>query len=468
MAVNDLEPIVSPTAGRADPARSRRDPADILAAAFGTTVAMWAIGYVGRMPVEAPGTSGGAGRALVPAALLFFALTFAVLAGGFVFGRCTIRGGRAILGTGVLVAALNLLILLSLREQTPLAFLPGSVGAIALIYTIGAGIGRMFPISPGAAAGLNWRAALAGVAVVATFLLLLAGGAVTGFQAGLAVPDWPNSFGYNMFLFPLAHMTGGIFFEHAHRLLGSLVGLTTLVLAVYLQFADPRRWVRALSLIALAVVIVQGVLGGLRVTQINIVLAITHGVLAQVFFSTLVALLVFLSTTWRSPAPPAPAPGSALDRRLLSWAIGLLLAQILLGALQRHVAWGLHVHLTLGVIVALLVVAAGMRSWGLYEAVRPISRVGGWLSGLITLQLILGVASYVAIGMKQPDAVPPWPIVAVTTLHQSMGAVLLACTTALLLWHHRLLKSDAKSTAGVEPAERHRMDAEREPVLQKS
>lgn len=439
MPANDLEPIALPSAGSTTPARSGRDPADILAVAFGTTVAMWAIGYLGRMPVETPGAPGGAGRALIPAALLFFALAFAVLAGGFALGRCTHRGGRAILGTGVLVAALNLLILLSLREQTPLAFIPGSVGAIALIFAIGAAIGRLFRLPAEAAAALNWRAALAGVAVGATFLLLLAGGVVTGFQAGLAVPDWPNSFGYNMFLFPLAHMTGGIFFEHAHRLLGSLVGLTTLVLAVYLQFAEPRRWVRALSLIALAVVIVQGVLGGLRVTQINIVLAITHGVLAQVFFSTLVALMVFLSSAWRAPQPAAPAPGAALDRRLLSWAIGLLLAQILLGALQRHVAWGLHVHLTLGVIVALLVVAAGMRSWGLYENVRPVSRVGGWLAGLITLQLVLGVASYVAIGMKQPDSVPPWPIVAVTTLHQSMGAVLLACTTALLLWHHRLL-----------------------------
>jgi cytochrome c oxidase assembly protein subunit 15 len=459
--------MASNPAARTQQAPKHRDPADILAVAFGTTVAMWGVGYLGRMPIE-PSSGSGGGHALIPSVVLFFGLALVLLAGGFVFGRCAIRRAPGVLGTGVLVAVLNLLILLSLREQTPLAFIPGSVGVIAILFSAGAGLGRLFRLPAEAAAALNWRAALAGVAVGATSLLLLAGGVVTGFQAGLAVPDWPNSFGYNMFLFPLAHMTGGIFFEHAHRLLGSLVGLTTLVLAVYLQLADSRRWVQALALIALAAVIVQGVLGGLRVTQINIALAITHGVLAQVFFSTLVALMVFLTMAWRAPQPAVPAPGSVLDRRLLTWAVGLLLAQIMLGALQRHVAWGLHVHLTLGVIVALLVVAAGMRSWGLYENVRPISRVGGWLAALITLQLVLGVASYVAIGMKQPGAVPSWPIVAVTTFHQSMGAVLLACSTALLLWHHRLLDVRAQlEPSPIEPLRRARA-AEAEPALQKS
>lgn len=409
----------------------------MLAVAFGTTVAMWGIGYLGRMPVE-PSSFAGGGRVLIPSAVLFFALAFALLAGGFVFGRCTLRRAGATLGTGVLIAALNLLILLSLREQTPLAFIPGSVAVIALVFTAGAGLGRLLRLPAEAAATLNWRAALSSVAVAATLLLLLAGGVVTGFQAGLAVPDWPSSFGHNMFLFPLAHMTGGIFFEHAHRLLGSLVGLTTLVLAVVLQRVEPRRWVRVLALGALGIVIVQGTLGGLRVTQIDIVLAITHGVLAQVFFSTLVSLRVFLSTAWRELRPEAASPRSALDLRLLSVAVALLLAQILLGALQRHVARGLHFHLMLGVATALLVVVAGMRSWALYEDVRPVSRMGAWLAGLVMLQLILGVASYVVVGMEQRGAAPSWPMVAVTTLHQTMGAALLACSTALLVWHHRL------------------------------
>ena len=122
---------------------------------------------------------------------------------------------------------------------------------------------------------------------------------VTGQQAGLAVVDWPNSFGSNMFLYPLSRMTGGVFYEHAHRLLGSLVGLTTLVLAVFLWRTDERRGVKLLAAAALLLVIVQGVLGGLRVTgrftssmdpahtDPNLTLAIVHGVTGQVFLSVL-------------------------------------------------------------------------------------------------------------------------------------------------------------------------------------
>ena len=83
------------------------------------------------------------------------------------------------------------------------------------------------------ALGLGFTAVHANVTVAATFLLVVAGGLVTSNEAGLAVVDWPNSFGYNMFLYPLAKMTGGIYYEHAHRLYGSLVGLTTIVLAGY-------------------------------------------------------------------------------------------------------------------------------------------------------------------------------------------------------------------------------------------
>ena len=111
-----------------------------------------------------------------------------------------------------------------------------------------------------------WTALFSKVGVAATFLLVVAGGLVTSNEAGLAVVDWPNSFGSNMFLFPLARMTGGIYYEHAHRLFGALVGLTTIVLAVRLWRYDNRGWLKRLSLVAVVLVIVQGSLGGLRVT----------------------------------------------------------------------------------------------------------------------------------------------------------------------------------------------------------
>ncbi|MCY3020921.1 MAG: COX15/CtaA family protein [Planctomycetota bacterium] len=112
----------------------------------------------------------------------------------------------------------------------------------------------------------GWPLAFTAVAACATFLLIFVGGLVTSLRAGLDVPDWPNSFGYLMFFYPLSRMSGGIYFEHSHRLLGTLVGLTTLVLVVYTLAREERRWLRLFALVALGLVVVQGTLGGLRVT----------------------------------------------------------------------------------------------------------------------------------------------------------------------------------------------------------
>src|SRR5262245_1879863 len=101
--------------------------------------------------------------------------------------------------------------------------------------------------------------------VAATLLLLVAGGMVTSTGSGLAVPDWPTTYGQNMFSFPLGKMVGGIFYEHGHRLIASTVGLLTIGLVVWLWRVEPRRWVRRLGLAALAAVILQGVLGGITV-----------------------------------------------------------------------------------------------------------------------------------------------------------------------------------------------------------
>src|SRR5947208_5642794 len=102
---------------------------------------------------------------------------------------------------------------------------------------------------------------------VATLLFICSGGMVTSKNVGLAVPDWPTTFGYNMFLFPISKWVGGILFEHTHRLMGSLVGFLTSLLAVWLWVCEDRRWVRNLGAIAVVGVILQGILGGLRVTM---------------------------------------------------------------------------------------------------------------------------------------------------------------------------------------------------------
>src|SRR5687767_7599276 len=129
---------------------------------------------------------------------------------------------------------------------------------------------------------------------ICTLLLVVAGASVTSNQAGLSVPDWPLSYGQVM-----PEMKGGVFFEHGHRMIASAVGLMTIVLAIWIWRADPRKWMRRLGWIALAAVVIQGVLGGLTVLfLLPKPVSIAHACLAQLFFSTIVAIAIFTSRGW--------------------------------------------------------------------------------------------------------------------------------------------------------------------------
>ncbi len=137
---------------------------------------------------------------------------------------------------------------------------------------------------------------------VATFLLIGLGGLVTSHEAGMSVPDWPTSYGYNMFPFPIKDWVGGIFYEHSHRLLASAVGLLTTILAVWLWLKDPRKWMHWLGIAAFLLVIVQGILGGLRVRLNMDSLGIPHGAIAQIFLVLTCAIALFTSRWWRNSA----------------------------------------------------------------------------------------------------------------------------------------------------------------------
>jgi heme a synthase len=179
---------------------------------------------------------------------------------------------------------------------------------------------------------------------VATVVLICFGGLVTSHGAGLAVPDWPNSYGYNMFLFPVSMWVGGIFYEHTHRLVASGVGLMTLILACWIWAKDSRKWLRWLGLLALALVVVQGVLGGLRVVWLKDYLGLVHGALAQVFLVLMAAIALFTSRFWRAGGPK---PAGIADPGGLRWLIwgttGLILVQLLVGAAMRHRHAGLAI-----------------------------------------------------------------------------------------------------------------------------
>ncbi len=416
--------------------------------AFGMAVSMWAVAYVCRLPVV-----------MAPAWLVFALLLVAVAWWGAATGRWTGRGWSAGARVGLGAATLNLLILGSLLtsgESGPLLpsaliWIPGSMLVVAGVAAAAAAVGSRDPAAGG---GRNWTALFAKVAMIATFLMVIAGGLVTSFEAGLAVVDWPNTFGSNMFLYPLSRMTGGIYYEHAHRLFGALVGLTTIGLAVRLWRFDGRPWLRRLAVLAVLLVVVQGVLGGLRVTGSftlstseadmapSIVLAVLHGVLGQVFFGMMVFIAVAASSWWADAPAPMPSASVTTDRTLQLGLIAVLVVQLVLGAIQRHTAQALIVHISLATVVVVMAIAAGARAWGLYDGGHPVDRLGRWLMTVVAVQIALGIA---ALAVTQGRAVVGSPTtleVTIATAHQATGAFLLALSVALAAWTRRLLEPE--------------------------
>ena len=424
---------------------TRRNRSYVLPLGFAMTVSMWAAAYVCRLPAV-----------MAPSWLVLGLMLAMVALWGWATGFRTGGGWLAGVMVGAAAAVLNMLILGGILASadgggvapSALWWVPGSILVIALVS-------GGFAVVPGrrvehVSDPADWTALFAKVAVAATFLLVVAGGLVTSNEAGLAVVDWPNTFGSNMFLFPLARMTGGIYYEHAHRLFGALVGLTTIVLAVRLWRSDDRPWLRRLAIVAVVLVIFQGILGGLRVTggftlstsetdmAPSIALAVLHGVLGQVFLGLIVAIAVVTSRWWRQAPAAEPRPTAAGDRSMQMWLIATLVLQLVLGAVQRHLAWGLIIHISLAAVVVMLAVIAGARAWGLYHGAWPVQRLGQALIGGVGVQVTLGIA---ALAVTQGRAVVGSPTtleVTIATAHQATGALLLALAVALALWTRRL------------------------------
>jgi heme a synthase len=263
---------------------------------------------------------------------------------------------------------------------------------------------------------------LAVVTVVATLLLILFGGLVTNTGAALAVPDWPTTFGHNMFLFPWSQMAGGIFYEHSHRLIGAVVGLLTLTLAASLWWAGTL--LRGLGLLAVATVCVQGLVGGLRVLLLKEPLALVHGCLAQAFFALVVMLAFLTSSRARLSVHGIDPPA----RTLAIAAAALVYLQVVLGALLTH-AGRIELHLAGAIAVFALVpaVTARLRQSG-DPVAAPLSRV---LLALLGVQLLLGVGSYLSRFSSIWIPGGQVTMVVLPVAHRLVGALILASTVVL-------------------------------------
>jgi cytochrome c oxidase assembly protein subunit 15 len=263
---------------------------------------------------------------------------------------------------------------------------------------------------------------LALVTLGATCLLILLGGLVTNTGAALAVPDWPSTFGHNMFLFPWSRMVGGVLYEHSHRLMGALVGALTLVLAVTLWREGGR--LRRLGLVAVAVVVAQGVLGGLRVVLLQDTLAILHGCLAQAFFALLAVIALMTAPRGRVAA----APVEPALKGLAVLAAVLVYVQIVFGALLTH-AGRIDLHLAGAVLVFVLVpiVAAQLRRTGDLVTV-PVARL---VHVLLGVQLLLGLGAFLV--RFSPIWIPgeQLTVTALPVAHRLVGSLILACAVVL-------------------------------------
>jgi cytochrome c oxidase assembly protein subunit 15 len=269
-----------------------------------------------------------------------------------------------------------------------------------------------------------------------TFLLLIAGALVTSNDAGLAVPDWPLSYGT---LFP--PMVGGIKWEHGHRLIAATVGILTIILAVWAWRRESRRWVRYLAWGALGLVVAQGLLGWITVKFfLPPWISSAHATLAELFFVTVISLAVFTSKWWLSALPQFEDRASPRLRALTSWNSALILLQVVLGAAFRHNAFGIIPHVIGAIIVTGMVfwtVLAVSRRFG---AVKDLRRAARYLEICLGLQLLLGGAAYWAV-VAARNAVQPEPLyVAITVSHVAVGALTFAASVLLSLYCFRILR----------------------------
>ncbi len=292
------------------------------------------------------------------------------------------------------------------------------------------------------------------VVAAATAALLFIGGLVTSTGSALSVPDWPLSFGK---VFP--PMTGGVLFEHGHRMVAAAVGLLTIVLAGWLWRAEPRRWVRRLGVAALAAVVLQGVLGGITVLlKLPVAVAVAHAGLAEIFFCLTAAIALVTSRGWLEPPGPTSDSGRPSLRALSAATVGFVYLQVLAGALVRHSGAGLAIpdfplafgqlwpsvdsrlvayqllHRAGAVVVAALVIWTVAVTLHRHGDVPALRRPALALALLLAWQIYLGAA---IIWTRR--AVMP------TTTHVLSGASVLVTSLILALRARRLLAPQAAS-----------------------
>jgi len=314
-----------------------------------------------------------------------------------------------------------------------------------------------------------WPHRLAWALCCTTLPLILLGSMVTNYGAGMAVEDWPTTFGYWFYPIQAWLAVWDLFLEHGHRMLAQAVGLLAIGLAVVLWWKDSRRWTRLLGLAVVVGVISQGILGGVRVIFDDVMLAKIHGCTAPLFFALCTAVVTMTSRKWLSDTPPREHPAAGRMQRMAVVLAVAFYLELVIGAQLRHQlsgdwagdAWAGWFELW----VWLKLIGAGLLTGGVVWLLRFVSRNlpdepaivfrARLLAGLFLTQAVLGAAAWVTkygwpgwfsdyIMAIDYTVVAEGPLqTTVRTAHVGVGACSLAAALSLALWSRRLLRRTA-------------------------
>lgn len=272
-----------------------------------------------------------------------------------------------------------------------------------------------------------------------TIALLVAGALVTSNEAGDSVPDWPLSFG--RWLIRSNNFIANVRYEYSHRVIAGIVGFTTLALAIWTYLAERRNWMRRLGLIAVAGVVAQAIIGGMRVwfPEYKALIAVPHALVAQSFFAVAVSIVVFTSRSWWSQRESKVDEKSLPLRTLTGVTVLAVLIQLVLGAGFRHQAFGIAPHITGAVIVSVLIVMTGITVVRRHRDDGYLARPAKFAVALLIVQLGLGIGAYLARLASAGDPQPLEPMISLTVAHLVVGALTLAMLVTLMLRCHQVL-----------------------------
>jgi cytochrome c oxidase assembly protein subunit 15 len=282
-----------------------------------------------------------------------------------------------------------------------------------------------------------WLHRYAAFVAFCTFLLIIAGALVTGNDAGLSVPDWPTSFG----TFRMPRMVGGIKFEHGHRMIAGTVGILTILLAIWIWRQDSRRWVRWVGFAAVMAVLAQALLGGITVLFfLPVAISTAHATLGQIFFCTATSLAFFTRADWNWNEPKVEDTTSPSLQHLTTITTGVILIQLILGAVYRHSKEGIITLHVVGACVVTLLVGWVVSTVLMRFAKQPeLLHPALLLGGLLVAQLFLGIGSYFMKMAARTAPQPLPPVVDITTAHVTVGALVLVTSLYLTYQARRFL-----------------------------